>query len=158
MHLRPPCHMYQSRSRVSNTTSSPAFSCARLAKLRPYRGHQSDDHIHPFSIFQNSQAVVINSKVPTFHPTSLNTPSQSHFLPHKNASHPLNPSGTTFLPKPLGVESPLPDVLGMGTLLVTHIWIVRDHPVVIPITTHARSGRLAPRMRRVRYVAGQQRH
>jgi hypothetical protein len=44
------------------------------------------------------------------------------------------------------------------TFEVTHIWTVREQPVVTPIMTQARSGRRGPRTWSVRYVAGQQRH
>lgn len=135
----------------------------------------------PHSIPQKSHAVVTSNNPPTFHPTSLATASQSHFLPHTNFSHWRRCSGggpgnvvVCFEPRraamPLGlvrveVTTRLVDTTGETrsagtTLLVTHIWTVRDQPVVTPMTTHASRGRafLAPRTHRVRYVAGQQRH
>ena len=105
----------------------------------------------PVSIPQKSQAVVTSNNAPTFQPTFAAMASQSHLLPQVKCSHQLNPSsGLCDLAR--GVTSP-----GI-TLLVTHIWTVRDQPVVTPITIHARSGRRAPRNHNVRYVAGQQRH
>ena len=113
----------------------------------------------PVSMPQNSQMAVNNNRPPTFQPTSLATASQSHLLSHVNASQAFISCrevclflGDLTLGRrvDLGVTSPRSRPWSSYmTLDVTHIWIVRLHPVVTPMTVQARSGRDAPKNHKV---------